>query len=98
MESLRAWARHTWCTSHSDSLAADPLGGVGGVVSLTTVALFVNRLFVRRVAHRYDALEIERISSERRRGLSIAVGKKVHTFNFPNLEHRYVPQSSCEPS
>jgi hypothetical protein len=32
-----------------------------------------------------------RISSERRRGLSIAVGEKVHTFNFPNLEHRYVP-------
>jgi len=42
-------------------------------------------------ARRSDALEIERISSERRRGLSIAVGKKVHTFNFPNVEHRYVP-------
>ena len=40
--------RHTWCTSHSDSLGRWPLGGY--VVSLTTVALFVSRIFVSWVA------------------------------------------------
>ena len=53
---------------------------------------------MHEVAYGYDGLYPKKNFFWEEGALPIAIGEEVCAVNSPNLENRYVLQSSCEPS